>query len=269
MACGAIGRYDRELVLAIAAEMNGELAIAHEDQGSILATDRDPIRWEAGGRRGFAWSERVDEISGAGIGDWRDASCAAAACGLVLEDQRSYLHSSVAGVAPIYYLAHEGAIYFATTIDALALATPRRLSVDWEAWSTILSINFPLGDRTPFAEIRRLPPFSRLEERRGEPVVTEERWPWAEVEPSLSVEAGVGDVVECLRASAAHLPPGPIVCQLSGGLDSRLCLGLVAEHRRADVSAITVNRDTGTDQEHPDRRRNREDDGRSAPCPGG
>ena len=167
----------------------------------------------------------------------------------MLEAKGGYLHSSVAGVAPIYHLAHEGAIYFATTIDALALATPRRLSVDWEAWSTILSINFPLGDRTPFAEIRRLPPFSRLKERRGEPVVTEERWPWAEVEPSLSVEAGVGDVVECLRASAAHLPPGPIVCQLSGGLDSRLCLGLVAEHRRADVSAITVNRDTGTDQD--------------------
>ena len=69
LACGAIGRYDRELVLAIAAEMNGEIAIAHEDQGSILATDRDPVRWEAEGRRGFAWSERVDEISGTGI--WR------------------------------------------------------------------------------------------------------------------------------------------------------------------------------------------------------
>ena len=249
LACGAIGPYDRDQVLAIARGLEGESAIVHEGQGSILVMDREPIRWEANGRCGLAWSERVDEISGAGIANWRDASCAAAACGLVLEGQRIHLHSSVAGVAPIYYLAHEEAIYFATTIDALALATPRRLSVDWEAWATILSISYPLGDRTPFSEIRRLPPFSTLEVQRGSPRVEEERWPWAEVEPSLSVEAGAGDVVESLRASFARLPQGPIMCQLSGGLDSRLCLGLLSEHRRDDVSALTVDRDTGTDHD--------------------
>ncbi len=215
----------------------------------MLVVDREPIRWEGGSQRGLAWSERVEMFSGAGIGDWRDAACAGAACGLVIEGRRSYVHSSVAGVAPVYYMEHDGAVYLATTIDALALASPRRLSVDWEAWAAILSLTYPLGQRTPFAEIRRLPPFSMLRVRRGKAYVDERPWPWAEVEPSLDVGAGAADVVEALRASVARLPAGPITCPLSGGLDSRLCLGLLAESRRDDVSALTADPETGTDRE--------------------
>ncbi|MDQ2675941.1 MAG: asparagine synthase-related protein [Actinomycetota bacterium] len=248
-ACGAIGPYDRETVQAIAARMDVPVALAHEDPGSILLADREPIRWEAAEQRGFGWSERVDEVGGGGIASWRDAACAGAACGLVVGARGAHLHTSVAGVAPLYFLAHEGAAYFATSVDALAGASPRPLSVDWEAWAAILAIDHPLGDRTPFAEIRRLPPFSTLEVRAHEPVVVEESWPWAEVEPRHEVAAGVEAVVERLRASVASLPPGPIVCQLSGGLDSRLCLGLLGEHRGADVTTLTVDPDSGTDQE--------------------
>jgi hypothetical protein len=248
LACGAIGSFDRDRVLEIARVMEGG-SIVHDDQGSMLILDRAPIRWEGEGRRGFAWSERVDDVSGTGLRSWRDAACAGAACGLVVDARGSFLHSSVAGAAPIYYHAYEDAIYFATTIDALALASPRRLSVDWEAWAATFALDHPLGDRTPFTEIRRLPPFSTLEVRRGVPAVKEERWPWAEVEPTLDVAAGIGDVVERLQASIARLPAGPIVCQLSGGLDSRLCLGLLGEHRAGDVSTLTVDPDSGTDRE--------------------
>ena len=191
----------------------------------------------------------MDDVRGSDIGNWRDAACSGAACGLVVDSRGCFVHSSVAGVAPVYFLEHDGAVYFSSVIDALALASPRRLSVDWEAWAATLAMDHPLGDRTPFAEIRRLPPFSTLEVEGGKPAVKEERWPWAEIEPSLDVAAGAGDVVERLRASTARLPAGPIVCQLSGGLDSRLCLGLLDEHRRADVSTLTVDPDSGHDRE--------------------
>lgn len=249
LACGAIGRYDRDQVLEIATRLEGESTILFEDRGAMLVCDRDPIRWAADGRRGFAWSERVEEISGAGISDWREAACTSAACGLVIDGRRAYVHSSVAGVAPVYYMAHGGAIYFATTVDALAMASPRRLSVDWEAWATILTIDYPLGDRTPFAEIRLLPPFSTLEARWGKARVKEERWPWADVEPNLDVAAGAPAVLDAMRDSITRLPPGPIVCHLSGGLDSRLCLGLLSEQRHDDLSTLTVDPDKGTDRE--------------------
>ena len=214
----------------------------------MLVMDREPIRWEGEGR-GLAWSERPETISGAGIRNWRDAACAAAACGLVLDGRRSYVHSSVAGMAPVYYMEHGGAVYFATTIDALALASPRRLSVDWEAWAGILTVDFPLGDRTPFAEIRLVRPFSTLEVRWRRARVETSRWPWAEVESNLDVAEGTAAVLDAMRDSIARLPPGPIVCHLSGGLDSRLCLGLLSEQRRSDITTLTVDPDKGTDRE--------------------
>ena len=214
----------------------------------MLVMDREPIRWEGKGR-GLAWSERPETISGAGIRNWRDAACSAAACGLVLDGRRSYVHSSVAGMAPVYYMEHDGAVYFATTIDALALASPRRLSVDWEAWAGILTVDFPLGDRTPFSEIRLLRPFSTLEGRWRRARVETSPWPWAEVESNLDVAEGTAAVLDGMRASIARLPPGPIICHLSGGLDSRLCLGLLSEQRRGDITTLTVDPDKGNDRE--------------------
>jgi len=59
-ACGALGRYDRGRIEAIAAalDLDRPVAVVHEDRQSILALDREPLRW---GRRpmprGLGWSE--------------------------------------------------------------------------------------------------------------------------------------------------------------------------------------------------------------------
>lgn len=249
MACGALGSYDRGLVAAIAGHLDGDLNVVHEDESSILATDREPIRWQGERSRGYAWSERVESIDGSHMREWGDAATAGSACGLVVEGRRRYVHSSVAGVAAVYYLRHGRAVYFATTVDALALTSPRRLAVDWEAWASILTLDLAIGDRTPFADIRLLLPFSTLESRRGRPRVQEARWPWAEVEPTLDVEAGADAALEAMRASISRVPDEPIVCHLSGGLDSRLCLALLCEERVEDLSALTVDPDKGTDLE--------------------
>ncbi len=239
-ACGALGRYDRNRVLAIAAALPGGASIVEEDRHSILALDRPPIRWGRGRRRGFAWSERVDEPDGAGLKSWEDAATAVAACGLVADGRRRYVHSTVSGAAALYFLEERDAVYFASTVDALARTASRTLSIDWEAWAAILTIHYPLGDTTPFAEIRRLEPYATLEWRQGRTRVSHGRWPWAEVEPRLSVSDGAPAVVEAARAAIERLPPGPLACPLTGGLDSRLCAGLLAERRRNEVTTLTI-----------------------------
>jgi hypothetical protein len=249
LACGALGSYDRNRVLAIAAELGDGLSVAHEDETSILALDRPAIPWRGRRQSGLAWSERVDTVNGTGLDSWSDVATAGAACGLVIEGRRRYLHTSVSGTLKIYYLAHDGAVYFATRIDPLASTAAGRLTVDWEAWAGILTLDYPLGNRTPFAEIRVLGPFATLGCRRGRPQVSEKRWPWAEVEPDLGVEPGSARLLERLREGVARLPAGPIACQLSGGWDSRVCLGLVTEQRREDTFALTVDHDGGTDRE--------------------
>lgn len=125
--------------------------------------------------------------------------------------------------------------------------SPVRLSIDWEAWGAILTIRFPPGDRTPFAEIRRLPQHSLLRRRLGRTRVQEERWPWAEIEPDQSREAAAEGAVAALEEMLAPLPEG-IVCPLSGGRDSRILFTLLARNGRA-AAAVTTSDDEGDTRE--------------------
>ena len=245
--CGALGGYDPGLVREVGRRMAGEMSVAHEDDRSILLLDRPAIRWRGRGQ-GFAWAEgRPGERK---VGFWKDASLELAACGLVVQDQRRRVHSSVSGVAPVYHVEHGRAVYFASRIDPLVKALPKRLTIDWRAWASIFYLRFPLGERTPFMEVKRLRPFSTLEwDDAGEQRRTvQHRWPWAEIEPRFDLEHGSEAAVEAMREAVAPLETSPVTCTLSGGRDSRLLLCLLAE-RGHDVRALTVNPDSGHDRE--------------------
>src|SRR5512146_3245989 len=118
--------------------------------------DREPLRWSGARRQGLSWIEGATWRAGAS--DWGEAS-RRGACGLVIEGRRRYLHSSVNGLGSIYWIEDGGAVYFASRIDPLVQTAPGRLSIDWDTWASIVALRFPVGERTPFAEIRRLEPF--------------------------------------------------------------------------------------------------------------
>lgn len=235
LACGALGRYETDRVGAVAEALGCEMATVHQDAHSTLLLDRPALPWNGEAARGFAWSEAV--VRPGPVACWEDAACRWAACGLVVEEHRRYLHSSVAGVAPLYYLRFGAAIYFASRIDALVRAIPSPLSVDWEAWSAIFFLGHAVGDRTTFTEVRRLDPFSTLEAGAdGAPHVRAERWPWAEAEPTLAAAEAVDAVVDRARSAVRALPAERIICPLSGGWDSRLLLCLLQEERPTRVA---------------------------------
>jgi asparagine synthase len=249
LACGALGRYDPALVAEIGRRLAGEVSAVHEDGGSVLLLDRPAIRWRTGRTQGFAWSE--SRPAGRGVASWKDAACELAACGLVANGERRRVHSSVSGVAPIYYVEHAGAVYFASRIDPLVQSLSRRYTIDWRAWAAIFYLRFPLGERTPFGEVRRLRPFSTLEwdADRREAKARQHRWPWAEVQPSLGLDDGASAVVEAMRGAVSRLARGPVFCTLSGGWDSRLLLCLLAEHGHDGLQAVTVSPDNGHHRE--------------------
>ena len=109
------------------------------------------------------------------------------------------MHSSVSGLARLYWLEDRGATYFASRIDPLVTGSPRPLSVDWDAWAATMILRYPVGGRTPFAEIRRLGPYSTLRRRLGRTRVEHPPWPWAEIEPGLSLDEGADAWVDALR----------------------------------------------------------------------
>jgi hypothetical protein len=220
-----------------------EMAVAHEDDRSILALDRAAIEWGEPGERGVGWAVGQVWNDDATVVSWRAAARAGLA-GLVIDGQRRYLHASVDGTASVYWLEERGATYFCSHLEPLARTCAGHLSLDWEAWASIIAFRYPVGERTPFAEVRRLPRFSTLRRRRfGGARISREAWPWKEVEISLGVEEAGERIVESLRASMASLPEGT-PCPLSGGRDSRiLFLSLCAEGRAG--TALTVSDDEG------------------------
>jgi Asparagine synthase len=242
--CGALGDYDRQRVAAIAAGFEAPLRRAHEDERSILMLDREPLRWRGRRQRGLGWIEGGRWRDGAA--EWQGAA-RAGACGLVVEGRRRLVHSAVNGIAPVYWIDDGGATYFASRIDPLVRACPGRLSIDWDAWAATIVLRFPLGGRTPFAEIGRLPPFATLRRRLGRTRVDVPRWPWSEVEPRLSPAQGAEAVVAGLRESLAPLDRAAL-CPLSGGRDSRIVACALAEAGRASL-ALTTGDDEGDDYE--------------------
>jgi hypothetical protein len=243
VACGALGRYRPELVAGIARRMEVPMQVRHRDRRSILMLDRPAIQWGAGRRRGLAWSELPDANELDPPSSWQDAATRLRACGLGIEPGSRFVHSSVAGIAPIYHLEHDGASYFASRIDPLVGALERTLTVDWSAWASILCLGHPVGEQTPFAEVRVLPPFQRLDRARSRARLSAPaEWPWQRPEPILSVAEGTGPMLAALRARIERLATVPAVSLLSGGLDSRLLLALLVE-AGADVEALTLGPD--------------------------
>jgi hypothetical protein len=245
LACGALGSYDRARVERMASLLDGELQVTHADRDSILMLDRSPLRWEGRREQGIGWIE--GEAWRGGATTWTQAS-RLGACGLVLAGRRRLVHSSVSGLASVFWLDAEGATYFASRLDPLVRSSPAPLSVDWDAWASIFAVRFALGDRTPFAEIRRLGPHTALRRRFGRGRVESPAWPWAEIEPDLDIEAGTEATVVALRESLAPLE-GEVLCPLSGGYDSRALISVLVSSGRAEPVAITVNDDEGTEFE--------------------
>jgi hypothetical protein len=245
---GALGQHDPALVASLGAALGGPLREVHRDGASVLMLDRDPIHWQGDGTRGLAWSESPPSRAHSAR-SWQDAATLGA-CGLELADDGGRrLHSSVSGIAPLYWMCRDGALYFANRWDALAEAVAATLTPDWESWASIFVLGSPAGDGTPFAEIRRSLPYSAIDIAPDtKPRVLTETWPWAEVEP----EGGDGvpaAIIARLTELLAELPPDePVICPLSGGWDSRVLACLLAK-RRDDVVAWTVNTDLGDDIE--------------------
>jgi hypothetical protein len=206
----------------------------------MLLLDREPLRWEGADQRGLAWIEGLAWRDG--ISDWQQAS-RRGACGLVIEGRRRYVHSSVNALGPVYWIADRGGVYFASRIDPLARTAPQPLSIDWDAWASILMLRFPAGERTPFSEIHRLEPSSFLSRRWGRFRSHSLPWPLLGAKPEVDGPIAAKQIVEALREQVAAIE-GPVAVPLSGGRDSRMIACLLAEAGKASV-AVSVSDDEG------------------------
>lgn len=138
------------------------------------------------------------------------------------------------GIKPLYYhLDDEGHLSFASELHALVGNRPDRFTLDTTAIQSLFHLLYIEGERTPFEEIRKLPPGSYLvydlDTRRVQIVRYHE---FGFQSQPLSESAALNRIDELLAESVRlHLVSDvPIGALLSGGVDSGLLVALMKRY---------------------------------------
>ncbi|MFO1418584.1 MAG: asparagine synthase (glutamine-hydrolyzing) [Methylotetracoccus sp.] len=137
------------------------------------------------------------------------------------------------GIKPLYYsIDRDGHLIFASELKALILNHSMDLTLDREAIRSLFHLLYIEGERTPFNEIRKLPPASYLEYELATGRTRIVRYHELKfTENQLSDEECV-DAIEDLLARSVdkHLISDvPVGALLSGGVDSSLMVALMTK----------------------------------------
>ncbi len=150
------------------------------------------------------------------------------------------------GIKPLYYLEAPGYLRFASALPALAAVEERRLNIDPVALHHYLSFHSVVPPpRTLLREIQKLPPAHRMVVRRDGTRRVERYW-LPRFEHGNADQARFGElrdeVLETLgrsvrRRMVADVPVGVL---LSGGVDSSLVVGLLAQQGQSGLKTFTI-----------------------------
>ncbi|WP_246267502.1 asparagine synthetase B family protein [Nonomuraea typhae] len=237
--CGALGRIDPAVVAKLAAA-GPRCRPALQTAGAALFSSAPlpPYQRTVDGFA-FAWGERRPATGG----DWMTVAETYETPGLVGAGDRVTLHAGALGLVDVYYVRLGEAVYFSSLIAPLLSLVP--VEIDWSAWASILQVTFPLGEATPYLQVKRLPGSSALV-FTGDRLATERRLPrWLRREP-YEAWTSAGEILEILHEVYGEYEGRRLLVPVSGGYDSRL-LASVAVARGFDVESWTTSPDDGTD----------------------
>jgi asparagine synthase (glutamine-hydrolysing) len=149
------------------------------------------------------------------------------------------------GIKPLYYAEAGGRLYFASEIKSLLCAPAIPRGLDFAALDHYLSFLYTPRDGSIFAAVRKLPPGHVLTWSEGTARVLP-FWTFPDHESFDGTEA---DAVAALGATLrdavrSHLVSDvPVGAFLSGGVDSSLVVGLMAEASDRPVSTFSIGFD--------------------------
>src|SRR5712692_4668824 len=153
---------------------------------------------------------------------------------------RLHLISDKLGERPMYYWASDEYVIFSSVMRVLEGLAEVPKEMDLRAVTEITAFGYPLGDRTPYANIVR-PKAGEVIQVTENSIVRSQYWRWDHIQPSSlseaellreTYEAFIAAVSRRIRKDKATL------AFLSGGLDSR---SIVAALRAMNVKVHTFN----------------------------
>src|SRR5262245_39732612 len=168
--------------------------------------------------------------------------------GLAIWDGRSrslLVARDRAGIKPMYYAQADGRLYFGSELKSLLEAPNLPRDLDLDALDHYLSFLYTPRDGSIFKSVRKLPPGHLLTWNDGRLDV---RQYW-QLPADETYRGSEGDAVRDLRAVLSgavrsHLVSDvPLGAFLSGGIDSSLVVGLMAETSGARVKTFSIGFD--------------------------
>src|SRR5262249_53567794 len=149
------------------------------------------------------------------------------------------------GIKPLHYATAGGRLYFGSEIKSLLEAPDLTRTIDLDALDHYLSFQYTPRDRSIFAGVRKLPPGHMLTWRDHRLDIE----PYWQLPAAESYRGSEADAVHDLRAVLSdavrsHLMSDvPLGAFLSGGIDSSVVVGLMAEASPSKVRTFSVGFD--------------------------
>jgi asparagine synthase (glutamine-hydrolysing) len=149
------------------------------------------------------------------------------------------------GIKPLHYARVSGRLYFGSEIKSLLCAPDLPRDLDIGAFDHYLSFLYTPRDGSIFRAVRKLPPGHLLTWTNGR-IQVERYWQWPAYEDYSGTEQdAVADLHGVLAdAVRSHLVSDvPLGAFLSGGVDSSVVVGLMAEASSAPVKTFSIGFD--------------------------
>ena len=237
--CGALGRIDAGVLEKLTAAGPKVRPALQTAEAALFSSLPLAPYHRADHTYAFAWGERRP----AGSSEWISVAETYETPGLIFDGVRTVLHAGGLGLVDVYYARVGGAVYFSSLLKPLLDLVP--VEIDWHAWASIIQVTFPLGEATPYDQVKRLSGGTALTWADGR-LGTEKRLPrWLRHEP-YETWCSAEEIVELLHHVYDDYEGRRLLVPVSGGYDSRL-LCAVAVARGADVESWTTSPDDGTD----------------------
>jgi asparagine synthase (glutamine-hydrolysing) len=149
------------------------------------------------------------------------------------------------GIKPIYYAEHGGRLYFGSEMKSLLQAPDLPRAIDLEALDHYLSVLYTPRDGSIFKGVRKLPPGHLLTWHEGRTAI-ERYWQVPATETFAGTEAEAVQQLRSVLTGAVRchlLSDVPLGAFLSGGVDSSLVVGLMAEATSRPVKTFSIGFD--------------------------
>ena len=156
------------------------------------------------------------------------------------------------GLYPLYFAHYNGKLIFAPEVKGILCDTGFSKTLDMTALAEYVRFQSLLGDKTFFDGLKLLPNASLLKYDFGtDRLSIKPYWDWSQIPQlpkSLTFEDAVDEAGRLLQTTVNRLTEGPyrFGVYLSGGMDSRLILGLIPPNK-LPVSTITYGQRSSQD----------------------